>query len=84
MNLLRIRPAHAIHRLNWVQPARCFKIGTVVVSSKDEQKRVQRERRYPPFWERAVPVMVAVIAIVITALLVIAILVALGMFPGSA
>ncbi|MDF1500552.1 MAG: hypothetical protein P1P76_08790 [Anaerolineales bacterium] len=53
------------------------------MSLKDEQKRVQRERRYPPFWERAVPVMVAVIAIVITALLVIAILVALGMFPGS-
>jgi hypothetical protein len=39
-------------------------------------------RSYPPFWERAVPVFVALIVLIIAGLLIIALLVALGIFPA--
>jgi Flp pilus assembly protein TadB len=46
-----------------------------------ERKRSGETRNYPPFWERAVPVLVALIMILIVGLLVVAVLVALGIFP---
>jgi hypothetical protein len=45
-------------------------------SSKSSPKR-----RYPPFWEKAVPVFVVVMGVVILIMLVITIAVALGVFP---
>ena len=39
-------------------------------------------RRYPPFWEKAVPVFVVVMGFVILLMLVIAIAVILGFFPA--
>ena len=41
------------------------------------------ERRYPPFWERVVPIALGVIAVVMVILLVIILAVALGLIPGS-
>jgi hypothetical protein len=38
-------------------------------------------RRYPPFWERAVPIVVGVIAVLVVGLAVVAASVALGIFP---
>lgn len=40
-------------------------------------------RRYPPFWEKAVPVFVVVMGVVILIMLVITIAVALGFFPAG-
>lgn len=40
------------------------------------------ERHYPPFWEKAVPVAIAIIGVIIIVLLLISIAVALGLFPG--
>ncbi len=42
------------------------------------------ERRYPPFWERAVPIALGVIAFVVVVLLIIAIVIVLGLVPGAA
>jgi len=54
----------------------------MVSVSIDREKDSRGETRsYPPFWERAVPVLVALIGIMIFALLVVALLVALGFFP---
>lgn len=41
------------------------------------------ERRYPLFWEKAVPVVVAIISVIIVILLLISIAVVMGLFPGS-
>lgn len=41
------------------------------------------ERRYPPFWERAVPVAIGILAFVIVVMLLVIVAVALGVFPGS-
>ena len=38
-------------------------------------------RRYPPFWERAVPIIVAVIGVLVLGLAIVAASVALGVFP---
>lgn len=43
----------------------------------------KRERRYPPFWEHAVPVAVGILAFVIIVMIVVIVAVALGLFPGS-
>lgn len=40
-------------------------------------------RRYPPFWEKAVPVFVVVMGMVILIMLVITIAVILGVFPSG-
>jgi hypothetical protein len=45
--------------------------------------REKRERRYPPFWERAVPVAVGILVLLIAVILVVIVAVALGVFPGS-
>lgn len=48
------------------------------------EDRPSRQRRYPPFWEKAVPILLAIIVVVIVVLLLIALAVVLGRFPGSA
>lgn len=52
-------------------------------SRMNQPKQPSEQRRYPPFWERAVPVIVALISIVVLGLAVVAISVALGVFPAG-
>jgi hypothetical protein len=52
-------------------------------AEKERSMSEKRERRYPPFWERAVPVAVGILALVIVAMIVVIVAVALGVFPGS-
>ena len=40
-------------------------------------------RRYPAFYEKLIPVALAIIGVAILALLIIIVAVALGLFPGS-
>lgn len=47
----------------------------------EEDGRRAPKRRYPPFWERFVPIALGIILVIIVALLLIAISVALGLFP---
>ncbi len=49
---------------------------------KDEKPKTP-DRRYPPFWEKIVPIAIAIIAVIIIALLIISIAVGLGLFPGA-
>jgi uncharacterized integral membrane protein len=51
------------------------------MSTDRDRKQSGEMRSYPPFWERAVPVLVVLIGIIIAGLLVIALLVAFGVFP---
>jgi hypothetical protein len=51
------------------------------MSPELEKKKNHGPRRYPPFWDRAVPLMVGMIGLIIIALLVVAVLVAIGLFP---
>jgi uncharacterized integral membrane protein len=46
-------------------------------------EKKKKMRSYPPFWERFVPIVLAILGIVIVGLMIVAILVALGVFPGS-
>jgi hypothetical protein len=41
------------------------------------------KRRYPPFWEKVVPIAIGVIAVVVVILLLVIIAVALGLLPGA-
>lgn len=41
-------------------------------------------RRYPPFWEKGVPFLVAAVVVVVAVLLIIAIAVVLGVLPAQA
>jgi hypothetical protein len=50
------------------------------VDEKDDQ--MPPKRQYPPFYERAVPIALGIIAVVIVVLLVIIVVVALGLLPG--
>ncbi len=50
------------------------------MGNKDE--RAPAKRHYPPFYEKAVPIVLAIIALIVVALLVIILGVALGLFPG--
>jgi hypothetical protein len=50
------------------------------MSDKDES--ASRRHRYPPFWDKAVPIAVGIIVVVIVILLIIIVGVALGLFPG--
>jgi hypothetical protein len=54
----------------------------VIVGSSPRRREGRERKSYPPFWERAVPVLVAVFVIVIVALIVIASMVALGFISG--
>jgi len=49
----------------------------------DRDNHTPPKRQYPPFYEKAVPIALAIIAIVIVVLLLIIIGVALGLFPGG-
>lgn len=40
-------------------------------------------RQYPPFWERAVPLLVALIGLLVFGLVLVAASVALGIFPAG-
>jgi hypothetical protein len=50
--------------------------------NRDERHRGSKHR-YPPFWERFVPIALGVIALVVVVLVLIIIAVALGLFPGA-
>jgi hypothetical protein len=40
-------------------------------------------RRYPPFWERSVPIFVVIIAFLVVGLAIVAAGIALGIFPWA-
>ena len=48
----------------------------------DKDNHTPPKRQYPPFYEKAVPIALGIIAIAIIVLLLIIIAVALGLFPG--
>jgi hypothetical protein len=48
---------------------------------EDDNSKIH-ERRYPPFWEKVIPIAIAIIGVIIVILLLISIAVALGLFPG--
>ena len=47
------------------------------------EKRKSKTRRYPPFWERFVPIVLAILGFVIVGVMIVAVTVALGLFPGT-
>lgn len=49
---------------------------------KEPEVRTTPDRRYPPFWEKFIPIALGTIAVIIVILLLIAIAVATGIFPG--
>jgi hypothetical protein len=49
----------------------------------DTDDHSRPKRRYPPFYEKVVPIALVIIAIAIIALLLIIVGVALGLFPGT-
>jgi uncharacterized integral membrane protein len=49
----------------------------------DAERKSNSPREYPPFWERAVPVILTILGVVIVGMIIVAFLVALGLFPGS-
>jgi hypothetical protein len=48
----------------------------------DKDNPTPPKRQYPPFYEKAVPIVLGIIAIAIIVLLLVIIGVALGLFPG--
>ena len=48
----------------------------------NHENRTTSKRQYPPFWEKAVPIAVGGIAIIIGILLIVIVAVALGFFPS--
>jgi hypothetical protein len=54
-----------------------------ISTMNDQESAGPRKRQYPPFYEKAIPIALGIIAVAVAALLIIAILVALGAFPGS-
>ena len=54
--------------------------GEAAMSDKDD--RAPARRQYPPFYEKVVPIVLALIALVVIALLLVILGVALGLFPG--
>jgi hypothetical protein len=49
----------------------------------DRDDRTPPKRQYPPFFEKAVPIALAIIVAAIVILLLIIVGVALGLFPGA-
>ena len=49
----------------------------------DRDNHTPPKRQYPPFYEKAVPIALGIIAMAIVVLLLIIIGVALGLFPGE-
>jgi hypothetical protein len=50
----------------------------------DKDEPTPARRRYPPLYEKAVPIALGIIVLIVVALLVIILGVALGLFPGAA
>ena len=50
----------------------------------NQDEHTPTRRRYPPLYEKAVPIALGVIALIVIALLLIILGVALGLFPGAA
>jgi hypothetical protein len=48
----------------------------------DSKKPIPPPRRYPPFYEKAVPIALGIIALAIIVLIIIALSVLLGVFPN--
>lgn len=48
----------------------------------DQEKHTPPERRYPPFYEKAVPIILAIIGLFVLVLFVVIVAVALGKFPA--
>lgn len=46
-----------------------------------EVAQKKEQRQYPPFWERAIPFIVSLIGLLVIALVLVAVLVALGISP---
>jgi hypothetical protein len=51
--------------------------------TKNSSSKSAPQRRYPPFWEKAIPVFLVVLGCVIAVMLAVTIAVALGVFPAS-
>jgi hypothetical protein len=66
------------HRLNLGCLRNISHIGSIALGSGVKKRGKREKREYPPFWDRAVPVLVAVIVLLIVGLIIIASLVALG------
>jgi hypothetical protein len=49
----------------------------------DTDDRTPPKRQYPPFFEKAVPIALAIIVVAIIILLLVIVGVALGLFPGA-
>jgi hypothetical protein len=49
----------------------------------DKDNHAPPKRRYPPFYERAVPIALGIIVLIIVLLLLIIVGVALGLVPGA-
>jgi hypothetical protein len=50
---------------------------------RDDDNHTPSKRRYPPFYEKTVPIALGIIAVIIVVLLCIIIGVALGFLPGT-
>ena len=50
---------------------------------KKPEDQTTPNRRYPPFWEKFIPIALGIITVIIVILLLIIIAIALGLFPGS-
>ncbi len=48
----------------------------------NRDKQTPTKRHYPPFYEKVVPIILAIIALIVVALLLVILGVALGLFPG--
>ncbi len=49
----------------------------------NQDGRPPANRHYPPFYEKVVPIALAIIALIVVVLLLIILGVALGLFPGA-
>lgn len=49
----------------------------------DQENSTPPKRQYPAFYEKAVPIALAIVALIIVVLLIIIFGVALGLFPGA-
>jgi hypothetical protein len=69
--------------LHWSAKDYCGYATIVLDGSMDRESKGSTARRYPAFWEHAVPIFVVVIGILVMGLAAIAASIVLGIFPGS-
>ena len=67
---------HSPGRLQYAEPTRRSQ-------GMSDDKKKKSSRKYPPFWERFVPIALAILGIVVIGMMIVAVSVALGVFPGS-